>query len=110
MSYNVRKMIDLLESQVNNGGFNQFFFNSSGDQTFNVLESLKAISAMATHGIMLRAIGKFPNGVVPGDHAIRQSVLESIDPETDAFEEQDESFYRYEDNLSKLVADYELRG
>ena len=110
LNSDVREMIDLLESQVNNGGFNQFFFNSSGESAEPILASLKIIGAMATHGIMQRAIGKFPGGVVPTNHASRQSVLASIDPEAELFSSEDNDFYLYDDDLLRLVCEYESRG
>jgi hypothetical protein len=33
--------IDELEREINNGGFNQYFFNSSGQNCFETLDSLK---------------------------------------------------------------------
>jgi hypothetical protein len=41
-----------LESQVNNGGFNQFFFNPSGQFAQIALWSLKLIGALDYYGIL----------------------------------------------------------
>ena len=37
--------IEMLEGQVNNGGFDQYFFNSSGEYAHETLTALKEIKA-----------------------------------------------------------------
>jgi hypothetical protein len=56
-----------LEREINNGGFNQYFCNSSGDNTHETIISLKAIGADKTAEILQRAIDQFPNKTVPKD-------------------------------------------
>ncbi|MBP0902702.1 DUF4375 domain-containing protein [Mariniflexile gromovii] len=38
-------LIDSLESEINNGGFNQFYFNSSGNFSHETVEALLQIGA-----------------------------------------------------------------
>lgn len=45
-----------LEREVNNGGFHQFFFNSSGDHVHETLKGLKAIGAFKTANIVETSI------------------------------------------------------
>lgn len=45
-----------LEGQVNNGGFNQFFFNSSGQYANMALQSLEMIGANDYYEILQKAI------------------------------------------------------
>ena len=45
-----------LETQVNNGGFNQFFYNPSGQYAEMALRSLKLIGATEYYEILQRAI------------------------------------------------------
>ena len=49
----------LLESEVNNGGFNQFFVNSSGKFAMMALKSLQLLGAKDFHSILQKAIDIF---------------------------------------------------
>jgi hypothetical protein len=40
-----------LESEINNGGFSQYFYNSSGDNAHETILSLNSIGAAWTAGI-----------------------------------------------------------
>src|SRR4051812_12008186 len=70
--------IQELEREVNNGGFNQYFINSSGDYAHEAIKSLQAIGANTTADILQRAIDQFPNQKVPKDRDERNEVVESI--------------------------------
>ncbi len=56
-----------LEREVNNGGFHQYFINSSGDYSHETIQSLKSIGATTTALILQRATDQFPNKTVPKD-------------------------------------------
>ena len=56
----------ILEQEVNNGGFSQFFYNSSGEIANEVVEAFTKIGALKTSKICKRAVSVF-NGVVPID-------------------------------------------
>lgn len=49
----------LLESEINNGGFNQFFINSSGKFAEMASESLKLLGAIDFYSILQKAIEIF---------------------------------------------------
>ncbi|MBS1600622.1 MAG: DMP19 family protein [Bacteroidetes bacterium] len=96
-----------LEREINNGGFNQYFYNSSGDFAHDTIISLKIIGANKTADILQQAIDQFPNSTVPKDRAQRQEVLEQIEDNANAVWEQlNQSFYKYEENLNELNIDY----
>ncbi|QSX31187.1 DMP19 family protein [Shewanella cyperi] len=103
----IKELIDALEAEINNGGFDQFFFNSAGDYTEETIQALVKIGANHTAHIVKKAASKFPNGMPPKDRDARQELLDEVSPESDAFEEIDEEFLAYEDNLSSLVSCYE---
>lgn len=92
-----------LEAEINNGGFDQFFFNSAGDHTGDTISALTAIGALHTSEIVLQAAAKFPNGMPPVDRDQRQDLLEKISPDAEAFESQDRAFLEYKDDLQTLV-------
>jgi len=101
----VERLVAKLEAEVNNGGFDQFFFNSAGDDAAQTIEALEAIGAHATAAIVRRACSKFPGGMPPVDRNARQELLQDdVSPDSDAFEAQDDAFLAYEDDLSALVA------
>lgn len=50
-------LINELESEVNNGGFLQFFTNSSGKYTNETIESLELIGANNTKNLLEKAVG-----------------------------------------------------
>jgi hypothetical protein len=56
-----------LEREINNGGFNQYFINPSGDFAHQTIQSLKAIGANTTADILQKAIDQFPDKKVPQD-------------------------------------------
>ena len=100
----VSRLIAELEAEINNGGFDQFFFNSAGDNTKETIEALVAVGANHTAAIVRKAAARFPGGMPSPDRNTRQEQLERISPDNDAFEEQDDAFYEYKDDLSGLVA------
>ena len=101
----VSELVEELEMEINNGGFDQYFFNSAGDRVYPTVEALEAIGAKHTANIVRRAIAKFPQGVVPENREARQEVLlDKVSPDSDAFEEEDSAFLKYQDDLASLLA------
>ena len=104
-----------LEADVNNGGFNQYFFNSAGDHALDVPAALRSVGASTTASIVDRALQTLA-GDFSADRSARQLVLERIDPETEAFDSLDQEFYAYPDDLSSLLSAFvatrlsEIRG
>ena len=96
-----------LEREVNNGGFNQFFYNSTGDFAHETFESLRLIGAVKTARILQNAINEFPNGTVPKDREQRVVVIKTVeDTANQVWEELDERFFAYEDDLNQLNLEY----
>ncbi len=99
--------IQNLEREINNGGFNQYFYNSSGDFTHQTINSLRQINAIKTVDILQLAIDQFPNSTVPQDRSQRQNILEQIEEKAnEVWEQLDERFFRYEDNLYDLNIEF----
>ena len=99
----VTELLDELEAEVNNGGFDQYFYNSAGDNTAETIQALDAVGAMHMANILRRAAAKFPGGMPPKERFTRQAVLLELFPEAAAFEELDNEFYAYPDDLSSLL-------
>ena len=90
-----------LEKEINNGGFNQYFYNSSGDFSHQTLISLRQINATKTANILQLAIDQFPNSAVPKDRSERQKILGKIEEKAEeAWEQLDKKFLEYTNDLS----------
>lgn len=99
--------VEILEAEINNGGFDQYFFNSSGDHANETLESLKKIGALKTAKIVEEAFSYFPEVPIPKDNNKRRKLLEKIDTQTsEKWNELDDKFYLYEENIGGLVLEY----
>ena len=98
--------LDVLEDSVTNGGFIQFFFNSSGQFTHEVFQAYLAIKAENTVDILTKAIYLFPEIPVPKNLRIRQQILMEKDTNIDIWDELDSQFYKYEDNIISLTLEY----
>ncbi|MDR2939502.1 MAG: DMP19 family protein [Clostridiales bacterium] len=98
---------DWWELEVNNGGIDQFFFNSSGGYAHQTVESLKTVGAYANADILERAISKFPNGIVPQDVETRHELLIAFEEDDIEFLNRlDDEFYEYPEDLLALNIDY----
>ena len=99
--------VDALEREVNNGGFDQFFWNSSGDTAHETQAALGEIGAPAAAQLVREAIAAFPGGKVPADRGEREKVLETL-PESarEKWGELDGRFYEYPDDLAALMRRY----
>ncbi|HET9408669.1 MAG TPA: DUF4375 domain-containing protein [Candidatus Sulfotelmatobacter sp.] len=100
------RLIEELEMEVNNGGFDPFFYNSAGDDTADIIQALDAVGAANTADILRRAAARFPGGMPPKDRYERQNILLEISPDAEAFEELDGEFCAYPDDLSELIKKY----
>ncbi|MDB4048463.1 DMP19 family protein [uncultured Polaribacter sp.] len=98
--------LDVLEDNVTNGGFIQFFFNSSGQFTHEVFQAYLTIKAENTVDILTKAIYLFPVIPVPKNLRIRQQILMEKNTNIDLWDELDTQFYKYEDNIISLTLAY----
>jgi len=97
-----------VESEVNNGGFSQYFQNSSSAETAPfVVEALNTIGAPRTADVCNRAIiCAFPLGL-PANPEEVSSIGESLpDDKLNELEILDSEFMKYPHNLTDLLFDY----
>lgn len=95
-----------LESQVNNGGLNQYFFNT-GEYTNETIAALEEIGALYTADLLRKAVALFPGGKVPEDWKTCQNIITAMDEATNQqLNELDILFYEYRDNLSELLYNF----
>lgn len=91
------------ESEVCNGGHDQFLFNSTGIVWKDSLEGFELIGAEKCAENLRKVIEKC-GGDIPFDRSNRQEMLDKLT--NDAFRENDSTFYEYEDSLEELIMNY----
>lgn len=101
--------IEELEREVNNGGFSQFFFNTSGDFTEETVQALKDIGSTKFLGLVESAVTQFPKSFVPRDQMERAEILEDIEDEAGPiWDDLNIEFYKYEEDIYALMRNYIL--
>ena len=99
--------IEELEREVNNGGFAQYFHNSSGDNTEEAIRSLRKIGSIKFLSLIESAKAQFPNSYVPVNHTERQQILGEMEDEARrAWNDLDSEFYKYEEDIYSLLFAY----
>jgi hypothetical protein len=86
-------LVDRLSGEVNNGGFHQYFANSSGDCAVQTLGAARAMDADLLR-LFQRALSKFPDSKPSEDRATRNLQMERIPDEFHAWSTMDEEFYK----------------
>jgi hypothetical protein len=93
-----------LEGDVNNGGFDQYYFNSSGDLAWFAPTALKTIGARSMASIVEKANAMFGESGPPPDRDERQSALFEITETNERiWDELDREFYAYPDDIAALL-------
>ena len=102
--------IECLNNEINNGGFTQYYFNSSGDQWADALGGLEVIGAIKHRELMLQTLQRFPESAPSSKRSIRgEQLAKIVRKQEDPFNEQDSAWYKLKDeNLDKLVLRYNL--
>lgn len=92
-----------LETEVNNGGFDQFIFNSTGDFSAETSNAFLEIGAEKTAAICQRAFSAFGQEL-PANTAKRRNLMEELqnDEINQILESCDQLFLNYEDDLEDL--------
>jgi hypothetical protein len=103
--------VENLEREINNGGFNQFYFNSSGDFSQETVKALLEIGAEKTAEIVKKANSEFKNGTVSKDRTQRQNELELIEEKAEEiWNKCDSEFYEYQDDLTELLIAFVIKN
>jgi hypothetical protein len=63
-------------SEVQNGGFSQLFFNSSGDMVHEAIAGFRLLGAHDHAMVFVKACAVFPDGCVPKDRVARWAALD----------------------------------
>jgi hypothetical protein len=96
-----------VESEVNNGGFSQYFVSDSADSASFVIEALNTIGAPKTADICKRATATaFPSGLPHTPEAIRSLAADFSDEILEKLETLDQEFFAYPHSLTDLLFDF----
>lgn len=96
-----------VEMEVNNGGFDQYYWNSPGDHAREAVAALRELGAEHTAALLAEANAAFgPEGPDP-DRDRRTARMGGLPQEArDRWFDLDGAFYEYKDDLSRLAAGY----
>lgn len=92
-----------LDGEVNNGGFDQFFFNSTGIVWKDALAGYRLFGLTRCAEIMKHALSKW-GGTVPFDRAKRQTLL--LEQDSLEFDEDDTNYYHLEEDIDEAIVNY----
>jgi hypothetical protein len=93
-----------LEAEVNNGGFSQYFLNSSNESAKFVCEALRTIGASETAAICERAIAvAFPKGLPANPEDISAAAVDFPEATEANLEALDAEFFEYPCDLTELL-------
>ena len=96
-----------LEAEVNNGGFDLYYFNGAGAQARHAPPALRKIGAHAMAEIVERANSLFGEQGPPEDDHLRREALRALTHANKAeWDDLDRSFYAYPDDVSGLLEQY----
>jgi hypothetical protein len=102
----IMRLVERFDGEVNNAGFDQFFRNSAGNETAEMIEALEIIGAAAVSSILKRAAQRFPGGIAPKERTSREDLLGRISPHTEGFNDLDQEFYSCSEDLTALLEKY----
>lgn len=96
-----------VESEVNNGGFAQYFSNESAESARFVAEAMETIGAPQTASICRRAIlTGFPDGLPPTIEGIQSAAADFTGEILEKLNSLDQEFFSYPHNLTNLLFAY----
>ncbi|HEX9908490.1 MAG TPA: DUF4375 domain-containing protein [Thermoplasmata archaeon] len=99
--------IEELDNEVNMAGFRQFFLNPSGAHAQEIVSALNEIKSVSLLRITERAVGQFPNALVPKDPNTRRTVVNQIEGVSNpVWESLDNEFSQYEEDIYALMTEY----
>ena len=97
------------DGEVHNGGFDQLFTNSLGNNCQEISNSLLVLNAKNSYRLLSLALSWFPDSNPSKDRVLRYEQYEKFS-ENAEYQKQiellDNEFYLYEDNLVSLVNSY----
>jgi hypothetical protein len=97
------QLVDELQGEVVNGGFHQYFANSSGNCAHRIAAATRAVDP-ALAAIVMNALARFPDSAPAEDRATRNRQMQAIPDEFSAWSSDDDAFYKLD--LDSSIARY----
>jgi hypothetical protein len=99
--------LDSLEREVNNGGFEQYFLNTSGDHCLDAPAALRTLGAPQTSRVVEKAIAVFRAGGPARDQETREQQIDALSSkQRGLLESLDDAFMQYVEPLAQLERRY----
>ena len=103
--------IEGMVREVNNGGWNQFFFNSSGALAFDLVPALEAVGSKKNLSIAQRALKIFGKPASLGeDERSKQLAKVTRDGENNPWEALEGEFYHNPEDLDAMLVEFIARN
>jgi len=103
--------IEGMQREVNNGGWNQFFFNSSGALAFDLVPALEAMGSKQNLSIARRAVELFGKPASLGeDDRAKHLVKITKDSEENPWEKLEDEFYQAPEDLEAMIIEFIARN
>jgi len=101
--------VGIFDGEINNGGFDQFFWNSSGDMYQDVIDGLQRLNAFESLRLLEQAaLIIFRNGKVPQDRQIRVEELRSSENEimSNELDSLDQAYYAKSEDINEILTQF----
>lgn len=102
--------IEALEREVNNGGYAQFFRNSSNAYAAEVVGALQRIGCPKVASITARALKALPPNTPLTPDALSAALAEDDSDREEALDECDQAYYTAGENIAQRLLDYLLEN
>lgn len=99
-------LVEELERSVNSGGFSSFFYHSYGNFAYETVDALNTIGALEFSKILSDAIDGFGEKYIVDQLKRSREIDENEDKYDKIWNEHDDKFYKYPDNIHELLIDY----
>ena len=98
--------IEALEREINNGGYRQFFINSSNEFAATVVEALRRIGCPSTASITQRALAALPQATALTPESL-SAAMEQDDPSLDKrLEECNQAYFDAREDIATALLRY----
>src|SRR6266478_3594198 len=98
--------VEALEREVNNGGYNQFFFNSSREFTPFIVQALELIGCPKCAAITASAIAVLDLSDQADVDAIHEAASEMSDEDCERLDEADSQYYKNDEDIAQSLLAY----
>ncbi len=101
-----------LDEEVHSGGFYSYFYSSNDyiKRYKQLKKALNTIGARKTINLLEQIEKRFPKGRMPIKLEYRQRILDEMEENEIDFDDFDEIFCEYEENITELAYDYILKN